>query len=178
MKTIEAQLAQYKSVHLDKRNIKTHFVGIPLIIWSAFTLLASIPFTLAIGTWLSLGLAGCVALVVLVYYAFLHLRLALGMLIVMIPLVYSAQWASQLEYGLPIAVAMFIVGWIFQGVGHKFEGAKPAFVDDINQLLIGPIFLMAELYFMLGWESELLAEITPKAEAIRLEIEQKKQTLI
>jgi uncharacterized membrane protein YGL010W len=58
---------------------------------------------------------------------------------------------------------LFIVGWVIQFVGHHFEKAKPAFVDDLTQLLIGPLFLMAEVYFMLGVEAELEAKVTALA---------------
>ena len=34
MKTVEVQLANYKSVHFNKQNIKSHFIGIPLIVWA------------------------------------------------------------------------------------------------------------------------------------------------
>jgi uncharacterized membrane protein YGL010W len=70
---------------------------------------------------------------------------------------------------------VFTVGWIFQFIGHGFEKAKPAFVDDINQLLIGPFFLMAELFFMLGQEKALEAEITPIALEKRKLFEAKKR---
>ena len=43
-----------------------------------------------------------------------------------------------------------MVGWIIQFVGHKFEGMKPAFFDDVKQLLIGPLFVAAEAYFLFG----------------------------
>jgi uncharacterized membrane protein YGL010W len=74
-----------------------------------------------------------------------------------------------------IALGVFTVGWIFQFIGHEYEKAKPAFVDDINQLLIGPFFLMAELFFMLGKEKSLEDEITPLALEKRKLFEAKKR---
>jgi uncharacterized membrane protein YGL010W len=56
-------------------------------------------------------------------------------------------------------VGFFLVGWVIQFVGHWYEGRKPAFVDDIIGLLVGPMFVVAELMFMLGWNKPLLAEI-------------------
>jgi uncharacterized membrane protein YGL010W len=49
-------------------------------------------------------------------------------------------------------------------------------VDDLNQLLIGPFFLMAEVYFMLGLEKSLNEEITPIAIEKRRAIEAQKNT--
>ncbi|QDF66318.1 DUF962 domain-containing protein [Shewanella sp. SNU WT4] len=174
MKTIEQQLTRYKSVHLDSRNIKTHIIGIPLIIWAVLILLACIPLQVTLLT-MSVNVASLFVFLVLIYYACLHKRLALGMFIAIMPLLVSAKWLSELSYGLESAIGMFVIGWLFQGLGHKFEGAKPAFIDDLNQLLIGPIFLMAEFYFALGWEPKLLADITPKAHALRAELDANKQ---
>ena len=47
-------------------------------------------------------------------------------------------------------VVLFVVGWLFQFVGHYLEGKKPAFLDDITGLIIGPLFVFVELLFLLG----------------------------
>ena len=57
----------------------------------------------------------------------------------------------------------FAVGWLIQFVGHWYEGRKPAFVDDVIGLLVGPMFVTAEAMFMLGWNKPLLAEIERRA---------------
>ena len=62
---------------------------------------------------------------------------------------------SHLDNALWIAIGVFVVGWIIQFIGHHFEKAKPAFIDDINQLFIGPLFLIAEFIFALGMKPEL-----------------------
>lgn len=158
MKSAAEQLSTYKSVHLNHRNIQTHFVGIPLIIWSAFLLLATIRIPLgSLGdTSLGLVLGG----LVLVYYVRLHVKLALGLTLFLIPVLYTTELVAHFPYAVWLAFALFLVGWIFQLIGHRYEKAKPAFVDDLNQLLIGPFFLMAEVYFMLGLEKSLNEQIT------------------
>ena len=57
---------------------------------------------------------------------------------------------KQLRTSFALALAIFVVGWALQFLGHKFEGMKPAFFDDAKQLLIGPLYVCAELYFLLG----------------------------
>ena len=52
-----------------------------------------------------------------------------------------------------------MVGWVFQFVGHYFEGKKPAFVDDLIGLLVGPLFLVAEVAFHLQWRTEVRDEM-------------------
>jgi uncharacterized membrane protein YGL010W len=64
---------------------------------------------------------------------------------------------------LYIGIGLFFIGWVIQFIGHYYEKAKPAFVDDLSQFLIGPLFLMAEVYFMLNLESDLKMRITSLA---------------
>ena len=57
-----------------------------------------------------------------------------------------------------------MVGWIFQFVGHYFEGKKPAFVDDISGLIIGPLFVVVEAMFLLGFKQEWQQQIKAACE--------------
>jgi uncharacterized membrane protein YGL010W len=47
---------------------------------------------------------------------------------------------------LPLSIAIFVVAWIGQFIGHKIEGKKPSFLDDLRFLLIGPLFVLGFLY--------------------------------
>ncbi|WNC69995.1 DUF962 domain-containing protein [Thalassotalea nanhaiensis] len=174
MKNVVEQLSQYKSVHFNKMNIKTHFVGIPLIILSLTILLSLITFQLGdLTDPTNVTLAMIFYSFAIIYYFILHWRLALGMVAYIIPNLYVASLIAPVEGALWIAIAVFVIGWIFQFIGHYYEKAKPAFVDDFKQLLIGPFFLMAEVYFVLGWEKKLLADITPLARDKRRALEAK-----
>ncbi|MCG9695950.1 Mpo1-like protein [Shewanella sp. Isolate11] len=166
MKSAVEQLSTYKSVHLNPTNIKSHFVGVPLIIWSVYLILNLIPASLEIED-AFFNAAGVFTLVVLAYYFILHTKIALGLTLFILPVLYTSYLASKLAHAWWLALAVFLIGWIIQLIGHKYEKAKPAFMDDINQLVIGPFFLMAELYFMLGLEPELHKQITPLAIAKR-----------
>jgi uncharacterized membrane protein YGL010W len=171
MKSAVEQLSTYKSVHLNPQNINTHFVGVPMIVWSAFLMLGTLRFA-----WqdYQVSLAMILAVVVLCYYMALHMRLALGLVLFILPVLYTTEQVVHASHPFMIAMGIFVIGWIIQFIGHKFEKAKPAFMDDLNQLLIGPFFLMAELYFMLGLEKELAAEITPIAHEKRRALEAKR----
>lgn len=164
MKNIVEQLSTYKSVHLNKSNIKTHFIGIPLIIWSVALLVSSFSFTLAIND-LSIPINAAAVLggIVLLYYILLSRPLALMSIILFGPLMYSAIATASIDGHYWIALGVFTVGWVFQFIGHAYEKAKPAFVDDLNQLFIGPLFLLAEIYFALGMNKELEAEVKEEA---------------
>ena len=78
-------------------------------------------------------------------------------------LVINILLSDIISKDIIVSISIFIVGWVFQFIGHYYEKAKPAFVDDINQLFIGPIYMMAELYFMIGLEKQLENDITPIA---------------
>ena len=88
---------------------------------------------------------------------------------------YIADYLTGFDNALYIAIGLFVIGWIIQFIGHHYERAKPAFVDDLNQLLIGPLFLMAEVYFMFGAEAELEAKVTALAIKKRKIVDTQKQ---
>jgi len=164
MKSIEEVLSQYKSVHFNKTNIKTHFIGVPLIIWAVTLLLSLDVFNIVIGSrHLSLTPAYLFFTFTLIYYFILHIKLAFGMLFYIVVNLFLVSFVAGHEYAIYIAIVVFLIGWIFQFIGHYYEKAKPAFVDDLGQFLIGPLFLMAEVYFLLGWEKALKETITPIA---------------
>lgn len=56
-----------------------------------------------------------------------------------------------------------MVGWIIQFVGHYYEGRKPAFVDDLSGLIVGPLFVLAELAFLLGLRGDVQREVEERA---------------
>ncbi|TRX56613.1 DUF962 domain-containing protein [Thalassomonas sp. M1454] len=176
MKNIVEQLSEYKSVHFNKKNIQTHFVGIPLIVFSLTILLNLLQFDIHLDSGIFvLTAAEIFYSIALIYYFILHWRLALGMVLYIIPNLYLASLVTPLEHSGSIAIAIFVVGWIIQFIGHNFEKAKPAFVEDLSKFLIGPLFLMAEVYFALGFAKQLKADITPLARDLRREIEAAKR---
>ncbi len=176
MKSVEEQLSRYKSVHFNKKNIKTHFVGIPLIILALTLLLSFYSFSITvINSKIILTPAIIFFSGVLIYYFFLQWRLASGMVVYIIANLYIASLMTVIPNSFLLAITLFIVGWIIQFIGHHFEKAKPAFVDDLSQFLIGPFFLMAETYFYFGLEKKLNKTITPLAIERRRQLEAAKR---
>lgn len=153
-------MAQYAAYHRDRRNIATHFVGIPLIVFAISALLARGEFTLA-------GAPMNAAIVLWALSALWYLtrgNLALGVSTavangLLTALAMTAVHGASTTGWLVIGIGTFVVGWVFQFVGHYYEGRKPAFVDDLVGLLVGPMFVVGEALFMLGWGRALLAEI-------------------
>ncbi len=154
-------LAEYAGYHREKRNILTHFFGIPLIVFGVQVLLAHAGFVVA-GMYVS-ALWFVTALACLYY---LRLELAMGavMAVWLLPMGYLAQMLSNAvqtagHSGVVWGVGLFVMGWILQFIGHYFEGKKPAFVDDLIGLAIGPLFVAAELLFLCGLRRELEAKV-------------------
>ncbi|MDH5432699.1 MAG: DUF962 domain-containing protein [Gammaproteobacteria bacterium] len=164
MKSAQEQLSTYKSVHLNRKNITTHFVGIPLIMWAIAVLMSLVSVQIPVSeAGYKLTLAKAFFSIAIIYYFILHWRLAIGITLFILPMVYCAEIISGYDNGHWIAILVFVIGWVFQFIGHYYEKAKPAFVDDLNQLMIGPFFMMAEVYFLLGLCKGLNEEITPMA---------------
>lgn len=145
MRTLEQHITQYAAYHRDQRNINTHFVGIPLIVFGAILAFAQISFGAIHAGWL-------VAFIAMIYYLILDRPLGFAMVVYLgiTTAIASLVTAKTSEWGgLVIAAISFILGWALQFLGHKYEGVKPAFVDDIMGLAIGPLFVMTEFFFML-----------------------------
>lgn len=158
MKTLIENLSQYAAYHRDSRNIVTHFVGIPMIVL-AVTLLLSRPYVDAAGIALSPALL--LAVLSASYYLRLDLRFGLVMSALLAVCVYvSALVATQpTMFWLISGIGLFVIGWVFQFIGHFYEGKKPAFVDDVMGLIIGPLFVVAEFAFLFGLRKELQGQI-------------------
>ena len=158
MKTLTDHLTQYAAYHRDQRNIITHFIGIPLIV-VAVAFLLSRPGLMVNGLWISPTLA--VAIVAAIFYLKLDSALGASMTLLLALCVWLGMYCAQLSTGawLTWGIGSFIVGWIIQFIGHYYEGRKPAFVDDIMGLAIGPLFVVAELAFLCGLRKPLEEEI-------------------
>jgi uncharacterized membrane protein YGL010W len=158
MASLVDRLASYAEYHRDKRNIATHFVGIPMILVGTQATLAKIgigPVNAAVG---ATALAAR-------YYRALDPQYgaAMGYVLAATCAAGSAIAAMPLPIWAPTAAGLFVGGWALQFVGHMFEGRKPAFLDDLRGLLDGPLFLIAEAAFALGLSPELRDEVERRA---------------
>lgn len=148
------QLATYASYHRDARNRATHFVGIPAIVFSILVPLALV----RIG---GVSLALIVAVLALIGWIALDRVIGVAMAVMVIPMLLIAEWVAG--YGSTTAwivfAIFFIGGWIFQLVGHVWEGRRPALADNLFQAFIGPMFIMAEALMALGLKQDLKAVI-------------------
>lgn len=162
MKTLVDHLAQYAAYHRDRRNIASHFIGIPMIVLAVAVLLSRPGFEIA-GLWLAP--ATLTALAAAVFYLRLDTRFGLLMsLLLGLCLWAGASLAvASTALWLTAGIGLFVVGWIIQFIGHYYEGRKPAFVDDVMGLVVGPLFVVAELAFLLGLRKEVERAVVESA---------------
>jgi uncharacterized membrane protein YGL010W len=138
IRKVDALINHYGESHTNPTNEVIHFIAIPLITLSLSGLLYAIhPFVLYA------LLAGS-----FIYYA----RLSVVFLITM--LVWSAVmlWVLQ-SMGtqlVTLSVVIFVGAWILQFIGHKIEGKKPSFFEDIQYLWVGPLFVLSKLFSKMG----------------------------
>lgn len=154
-------LAHYAAYHLDQRNVALHMLGVPLIVLSIAVLLTLVPVA-------PLNLAWLAALLVSAWYLTRGAALlGVASSAALLGLMALAQPLAALPHGWAIGVGLFVLGWVFQLVGHVLEKRKPAFTDDLVGLLVGPMFVVAELLFALGWAPALRAQVLTDARMLR-----------
>jgi uncharacterized membrane protein YGL010W len=167
MKTFEQQLAQYAAYHRDPRNIATHFLGVPMIMF-AVVILLSRPTLFAVAG-LPVSPALLVAVVTGLYYLRLHAGTGLLMALVLAAMLWAARQIAALDTAawLGWGAGLFVVGWIIQAIGHVFEGRKPAFLDDLMGLIVGPLFVLCEALFALGLLQRARSAVEAQAGPVR-----------
>ena len=125
---------EYGSYHADPRNRVCHAFGIPLIVLGI----------MGLGHLVALGpvdLAVLAAIAVLIYYAAIDLRGAL-----LSTVVFAILYVIAIRLAWQISLGAFVLGWVFQLVGHRFEGTKPKFLENLVYLLIGPLYIFEETF--------------------------------
>jgi uncharacterized membrane protein YGL010W len=149
------QLATYASYHRDERNRATHFIGIPAIVFSILVPLALLRTD-------GVSAAMFVALLALLGWIALDRAIGLAMVVVMLPMLLAAEWIARSTSSATawsVFAIFFVGGWVFQLVGHVWEGRRPALADNLFQAFIGPMFIMAEVLMALGLKQDLKAAI-------------------
>lgn len=142
----EQLLKEYAESHQNKTNKNIHWICVPLIFFSIFGMIRSIPSFSemeAVSTYFNWS--NIILVIVLIYYLRLSISLFFGFIIWAIIVSMGNEFLYQ-SYGtmglLWISVAIFGIAWVGQFVGHGIEGKKPSFLKDIQFLLIGPAWLM------------------------------------
>ena len=158
MKSIHQWIEEYGKSHQNPSNKAIHWVCVPLIMLSLLSLISLIPFPIdsiklfstksnAIELdWTFLFLVFSV-----IFYLRLSISIAIGMLLVAVLMLASISWIEFLDPSIwRLSLTIFVLAWIGQFIGHKIEGEKPSFFEDLQFLLIGPAWLLSFIYKKLG----------------------------
>ena len=166
MKTLEDQMSFYAAYHQDARNKATHFVGVPMIV---FSLMIPLGWLRVDAGGFPLSAALLVTSVLLLYYLVLDIPLGIAMAAVFGLMLWGAEPLSQSPWLVSLAwfLVLFVAGWALQLWGHVYEGRKPALVDNLFQIFVAPIFLAAEVFFALGYKPRLHEAVQRRAVEMR-----------
>lgn len=150
---IDQWLNQYAFYHRNSLNKKIHFICVPLIMFSILGLLWSIPMPKQVSTWGTwINAATLITILTSIYYTRLSPCLAIGMVVTalasLVILEHTEQWLGISVW--QFSILLFLIAWIGQFLGHHIEGKRPAFANDLQFLLIGPLWILAALYRRLG----------------------------
>src|SRR5437016_5645452 len=131
MSLFRRELATYASYHRDARNRATHFVGIPAIVFALLVPLALWRFRLF---GLDASAAWIIAVLALAGWIALDAAIGFAMVVVIAPMLILAEWIAK-SFGTTtvwiVFALLFVGGWIFQLIGHVWEGRRPALVDNL-----------------------------------------------
>jgi uncharacterized membrane protein YGL010W len=139
----------YAQSHQNPTNKAIHWLCIPLILIATLGLLQSIPHPFAAIPYLDWGALFMV--VAMVFYATLSWTIFAGMLVIGMAALGINH--GMVAMGLPllqVSIGVWIAAWIVQFVGHKIEGAKPSFLEDVQYLLVGPAWLLQFVFQRVG----------------------------
>ena len=155
MKNIQQWLDAYGESHQNKTNKMIHWICVPLIMFSLLGILSLIKFTIpAFSSYYCINVAHLLILFSIIFYSRLSIPITIGMIIysaLNLYIIYQFEilYSSQ-NMLLVIYIAVFVGAWIGQFIGHKIEGQKPSFFEDLQFLLIGPAWLLSFIYKKFG----------------------------
>lgn len=154
--TIQDWFDKYAEHHQNPVNKAFHWVCVPSIFYSLIGLLSLVNFNLGteflpdyLGEQMHLG--SLVILFGLIFFSRLSWPITAGMAIVSFLILkgVTEMHRSGMDVGV-VNLWIFCLAWIGQFIGHKIEGAKPSFLDDLKFLLIGPAWLLSFIFKKLG----------------------------
>jgi len=138
MRTVDILFERYGEFHRNAANKAIHWICVPLIVWSLLGML-----------WSASPIVACTAIAAsMAFYVWLSLPIAVGMLGVIALMVYPLTLLGP--RALVVSIGVFVAAWIGQFIGHVVEGRKPAFMEDIRSLLVGPAWLLGFVYRRFG----------------------------
>jgi uncharacterized membrane protein YGL010W len=135
---VDQLLAHYGDSHQNPRNEVIHFIAIPLIALSLLGMLY------ALHPWVAYAFL----VASMVYYVRLSMVFFISMSLFSAAIL-ALVWAMGSQV-LPLSLSIFVGAWVLQFIGHRIEGKKPSFFEDLQYLWVGPLFVLSKLFGKLG----------------------------
>jgi uncharacterized membrane protein YGL010W len=150
MRTFNQWMAEYGVSHKNTTNQLIHKICVPLIMLSVIGILWTIPTPTFFESVPYLNWATLFVVCCLVFYLTLNFMMFVGMFILTLIMCWICQQLANAGILLPTSMVIFILSWIAQFYGHKVEGKKPSFFQDLAFLLIGPLWVLRFFYAKIG----------------------------
>lgn len=156
MTTMQDWFDKYGESHQNHTNKLIHWICVPSIFFSLVGLLSLIPLGIQNNSESGLMSYAHIGTVLILFGMLFFIRksfsIALGMAIVSGVILWIVNMLNQRWGGDAwiVYLAIFVTAWIGQFIGHKVEGAKPSFFDDLKFLMIGPAWLLHFIYKKIG----------------------------
>lgn len=141
MKTLDQWMLEYGESHQNRKNQIIHKICVPVIFFTVVGFLLLIPYALG-----PLRAGEILLLVALAWYLSLGFKAFLVMLVQLGISYILFENLAQVVEPFWVLVALFVVAWVGQFIGHKIEGKKPSFFKDLQFLLIGPLWVVRPLF--------------------------------
>jgi uncharacterized membrane protein YGL010W len=151
MKTLDQWFEEYAVSHQNPKNKAIHYICVPAIFFSIVGLLMSIPSVflndlLLLNQPIIENWAVVVLLFVLIFYIRLSVSMAIKIAIFSAICLVVNFYVGQFVPLWAFSIGVFVVAWIGQFYGHNIEGKKPSFLKDIQFLMIGPAWVLQNLF--------------------------------
>ena len=151
MKTLKQWFDEYAVSHQNPKNKSIHYICVPAIFFSIVGLLMSIPSLILANLFsLNLPIIENWAFVFLLFALAFYLRLSVLMAF---KIALFSGFCLILNYYIGLlfplwlfSILLFTIAWIGQFYGHQIEGKKPSFLKDLQFLLIGPAWVLDNLF--------------------------------
>ena len=150
MRTFDQWMDEYQVSHNHPVNKKIHKVCVPLIMLTVLGFFWAIPTPETFSQLPYLNWATIFTLLCLIFYFSLNFIMAVTMFFVTGIMLWICHLLDQAGVLLSFSVIVFVLSWIGQFYGHKLEGKKPSFFQDLAFLLIGPLWVMRAFYSLIG----------------------------
>ena len=153
-RNIHQWVSSYGESHQNPTNKKIHWVCVPFIMLTLLGLLSLVKFNISLNENVyELNLSYMLIILALIFYLRLSISISIGMLLISALSLFCIYQLKEIlsESNLFfVYIGIFIVAWMGQFIGHKIEGQKPSFFEDLQFLLIGPAWLLSFIYKKIG----------------------------